>query len=474
MVDAHALPRLVDELAWTLRRAGFVIAPSQVIDLARVVEALGWQDRLALQEATAALVLRSPRERPRLDEAFASFFARPGPSRDLWARLGALGFTDGEVGSLRELLEGVAQREREGHEQVDRLVALLAGGTELDRLLCLAGVRLEIDRIRSPLQVGFFTQRASRTLGLAAARERLAGLRLQLREALGERGDALVDALEGALDRAADALRAQVQHALGSRAEDDRAEGAARRLEEASFASLTDTEREEVCRAVRAFVDRLRGAERVRTRHARRGRLDPGRTMRTLARTGGVPFRPARRRRRRDRPRIILLCDVSESVRAVSRFMLELVHAAHELFDRTRSFVFVSELSETTALFERGPAKAALAAIGGGEIVPLHANSNYGRVLRAFEARHLPAVDRRTTVVVLGDGRTNYHDASEQTLGRIRARARAVYWLCPEPRRDGSTGDSAMSRYEPHCTRVLEVTCAGELEAAARTLARSR
>ena len=97
-------------------------------------------------------------------------------------------------------------------------------------------------------------------------------------------------------------------------------------------------------------------------------------------------------------------------------------------------------------------------------------NSNYGRVLRAFEARHLPDVDRRTTVVILGDGRTNYHDDAADVLDRIRARARALLWLCPESPAQYALGDSAMSRYAPRCTRVLEVRCARDLEVAARAI----
>jgi uncharacterized protein with von Willebrand factor type A (vWA) domain len=124
-------------------------------------------------------------------------------------------------------------------------------------------------------------------------------------------------------------------------------------------------------------------------------------------RTGGVPFAPARRARRRDRPRLLLLCDVSDSVRAAARFMLEFVHAAHELFDRTRSFVFVSELGETTGLFAREPASVALGHAYGGSVVSVHDNSNYGRVLSEFERLHLGEIDRRTTVAILGDGRTN-------------------------------------------------------------------
>ena len=187
-------------------------------------------------------------------------------------------------------------------------------------------------------------------------------------------------------------------------------------------------------------------------------------------RTGGVPFAPAYRRRRRDKPRLVLLCDVSDSVRAASRFMLEFVHAAHELFDRTRSFVFVSELGETTDLFAHEPASVALGRAYGGAVVNVHDNSNYGRVLRDFEARHLRTLDRRTTVAILGDGRTNYHEDAADVLDRIRERVGSLLWLSPESQSQWAVGDSAMHRYVPKCTTVLEVRCARELEDAARAL----
>ena len=132
--------------------------------------------------------------------------------------------------------------------------------------------------------------------------------------------------------------------------------------------------------------------------------------------------------------------------------------------------MFVSDLGETTQLFEREPVRVAIDRAWRGGVVRAGENSNYGRVLRAFEARHLSEIDRATTVVILGDGRTNYHDASPEVLGRIRARSRALIWLCPEPRGSWATGDSAMPRYAPQCTAVHEVSCARDLERAARRL----
>jgi uncharacterized protein len=465
MADSRALTRVIDELLWSLRREGFAIATSQAIDVLRAVEAVGFADRGALREAVACVVVDRRRDRRRFDGAFDRFFAPERVARgSLWERLAARGFGEDELGELRTLLEQLAQVNGDG-----RLGTLLERGAELDRLLQLAGVSRALDAVQSPLQAGFYAHRVLQQLEVPQAYRSLAALRARLVDAFGPRGEALADALREELERAGDTVREHVRERIGRRVAEAQPEGP-RRADSATFTTLSDDEIAEVTRAVRAFVARLRGGERVRRRRAQRGRIDPHRTLRAAMKTGGVPFAPARRARRRDRPRLLLLCDVSDSVRAAARFMLEFVHAAHELFDRTRSFVFVSELGETTDLFAREPASVALGHAYGGSVVSVHDNSNYGRVLSEFERLHLGEIDRRTTVAILGDGRTNYHDDAADVLDRIRERARALIWLSPESRSEWATGDSAMLRYAAKCTVVLEVRCARELEEAARTL----
>jgi uncharacterized protein with von Willebrand factor type A (vWA) domain len=346
---------------------------------------------------------------------------------------------------------------------------LLAGGAELDRLLALSGISKAIDA-HSGLQLGFQTHRILGNLGAGRARQALASLRALLMDALGARGDALADALARELDGTDDEVRAYVRRVHERRVTELAYERGRHRLQTTPFAALTDAEIEQVRRAVRRFAERLRGGARVRARHARRGPIDAHGTQRRALRTGGVPFDLVRRRRRKGRPKLLLLCDVSDSVRAAACFLLEFTYAAQELFERARSFVFVSDLGETTQLFERVPVRVAIAQAWGGGVVPSSDHSNYGRVLRTFETRYLRELDRRTTVVVLGDGRTNHHDAAPEVLGRIRERARALVWLCPEPRGQWGQGDSAMPRYAPHCTAVYEVRCASDLESAARAL----
>lgn len=462
MADARAALRVTDELLWVLRRQGFAIATSQAIDAVRAVQAVGFGSREAVKDALAAVVVKRARDRARFDDVFDGFFARE-PRRSLWERLAAEGFAEAELDALRELLDAYATASPDG-----ALGPLVHRGAELDRLLQLAGSAQMLDGMQSPLQAGFYTHRLLEHVGTWRAQDELAGLKVRLVDALGaERAEALVAALKREVQRAAEDVRSFVQGTLARR-DADAAKGDD--VLGTPFAALDDMEIEEVRRAVRAFVQRLRGGERVRRRRSRKGRVDAHTTLRRAMRTGGVPFLLARRARRRDKPRLVLLCDVSDSVRSVARFLLELTYASQELFDRTRTFVFVSELGETTRLFAEEPIETALAKAYAGGVVPVTHNSNYGRMLHAFEEHVLRDIDRRTTVVVLGDGRTNYQDDAADVLDAVRARARAVVWLCPEPRAAWATGDSAMPRYAPKCTRVLEVRCARDLETAARLL----
>jgi uncharacterized protein with von Willebrand factor type A (vWA) domain len=306
-------------------------------------------------------------------------------------------------------------------------------------------------------------------MGIWRAEGALGPLAASLADALGaERADALMAALRAEIARASEDVRSHVTTTL-ERREREKAPGRDDLLS-VPLESLSEPETAEVERALRVFVQRLRGGERVRRRRAKRGRIDPHRTLRRAIRTDGVPFVLSRRRRMRDKPRLIVLCDVSDSVRTVARFFLELTRLAQELFTGTRSFVFVSDLGETTRLFAEEAAGSALARAWSGGVVPVTHNSNYGRMLRAFEERVLRDVDRRSTVVIVGDGRTNYQADAADALDAIRERAKALVWLCPEPRAAWATGDSAMNRYAPRCTKVLEVRSARDLEDATRLL----
>lgn len=462
--------RVLSELLWAARREGVTIAPSQAIRAAEVARLVGWDDPSALRDALVAAVCTSRADAARFRRVFGDVFraegAHPG---DLFDRLRARGFSADELAVLRELLAAAAERSGQAGDAV-ALRALSGHPGELDHLLAAARVRRVLAGAQ-PRTIGFVTHRVADAIGLPRAASAGARVARVLREALGEeRGGALAAALEGELQAMRARVRARVE--LQARLGEPDPDAGRPPSADVPFGELTAEEAVQVRRAVRSLAERLRGAERVRRKRARRGRIDVRRTMRAALATGGVPFRPARRARRRDRPRLVLLCDVSESVRAASRFLLELVAAVQELFQDARSFVFVSEIAETTALFRDGTTGEALRAIGSGAVVSLAHDSNYARALGGFwDAVHRD-VDRRTTVVVLGDGRTNQHGDAAEVILRLRDRARRVLWLCPEPPARWGAGDSAMHRYAEVASEVLPARTARELEDAARRLVR--
>ena len=454
---------VLDNFLWILRREGFAISPAQAIDAARAAREVGLSDRALLREAVACVVVDAHEQRAKYDELFDEFFslkARPHP--DLPARLLAQGFSRAELAVLREFLADFLSPEGRA-----RLRALLSGGTDLDHLLASEAVKKHLSRLNGPLQKGFFAHQLIEDLGIERARSALDFLKEGLTELLDpERADELVRALVRELERSERRVRERVEkHVATAMAAEQTIAGPM----STPFALLAETEIEEVRRGVRRLAERLRGAARVKARHRRRGRLDPARTMRSTLSTGGIPFRPVRRDQRRDRPRLMILCDVSDSVRQASRFMLEFVYAIQELFDRTRSFVFVSDIAEVTRLFDESGAREAVLQAAMSAVDTSH-NSYYARAFLHFEQQFMTAIDRRTTVIILGDGRTNYQATGADVVAEMRARARSVLWLCPEPRSRWGAGDSAMPAYAAESTQALVVASGSDLERAAREL----
>jgi uncharacterized protein with von Willebrand factor type A (vWA) domain len=220
-------------------------------------------------------------------------------------------------------------------------------------------------------------------------------------------------------------------------------------------------------RILRPLVRRLAARLAQRRRRVGHGRLDVRRTVRASLSTGGVPVRPAFRRRHVTRPELVVLCDVSGSMAEFAGFALALLHALSAEFSRLRCFAFVDGVDEVTDLVAR--AQAPLEPrhlLARAEVVWRDGHSDYGRVLERFAARFGDAVTARTTVIVCGDARTNYRPTGVEVLAELSRRARHLHWLDPEPRADWDTTDSAISVYARHCDTVHEVRSLRQLQAA--------
>jgi uncharacterized protein with von Willebrand factor type A (vWA) domain len=265
----------------------------------------------------------------------------------------------------------------------------------------------------------------------AALRRRLAGVLENLPQALKRHVEALLELESTLIER-----REQHQSPVDPAAERDRA-------------ALEDS--------LRRLARTLRGALNPRRRVARRGRIDAGRTMRGNMRYDGIPFLPVTVRRDEDRPRLVVLADVSLSVRATAWFTLNLIHGLQNLFTHVRSFAFVARIAEVTEVLADHPPERAAKMISGGDLLDVDANSDYGTVFGEFLAEHASAITRRTTVLVLGDGRGNGNDPNLPAFAELARRARETVWLTPEPRYSWQLGRCDLPLYVEYCDRVRVV-----------------
>ena len=215
-----------------------------------------------------------------------------------------------------------------------------------------------------------------------------------------------------------------------------------------------EAERHRLEETLRRLAKTMPGALTHRRTVAGRGRVDPGRTMRTNMRFGAVPFRPVTVARKEDKPRLVVLADVSLSVRHTASFTLYFVHGLQRLFSQVRTFAFVAGPVEITDLFAEHPAERALDLVFGGDVLDVDADSDYGAAFGRFHEEFPGVVTRRTTVVILGDGRGNGKDPNMPVFEEIAGRCKQLIWLTPERRNMWRLGSCDLPRYAELCDRV--------------------
>jgi hypothetical protein len=293
---------------------------------------------------------------------------------------------------------------------------------------------------------------------------------LEVDEATIER---LAGTIDGIIANLPDLLKRYVEREIGLRGGLPGEDSPPEPVRSAYDYQFSESERREMEELIRRLGRRMQGARSSRRVVSHRGRIHVARTVRESLAFDGIPFHPVLTSQRNDKPRLVVICDVSLSVRNTARFMLHLVYGLQSLFEQVRSFVFVSELAEATHYFEHLCIDDAIATVFGGELIDCDTNSNYGRALEMFWQRHLTCVTGQTTVIVLGDGRGNGNPPNVWALEEVRRRAKQIIWLSPEPRGSWTLGSCDMPLYEQACHRTEVVRNLTQLGQVTETLFRS-
>jgi uncharacterized protein len=450
---------LVDTLegfAGALREAGVPAGTSEVLDAARVVGAVDLLDRSQLRAGLAAALIKRPVHRPAFDVLF-----------DLWWPAAV-----GEPVDLASSPDGSPEEGPGGEPDLDALRGelqrlLLDGDDEALRRFARLAVAQLGHAGAQPGRQSWFTYRVLRTL----SPETLIAAMLDALLAGEPRGGLAEQVARQQLQERIAALRAYVEAEVRRRVAEERDRDQVARTALPPLADQVDflrAQRDELAamrRSVQPLARRLASRLAARRRLGREGRLDVRRTVRASLGTGGVPLVTHHRPRRVHKPELVVLCDVSGSVAGFAHFTLMLTAALREQFSRVRAFAFIDTCDEVTRLFAPGADLADSVRRLGREadLVWYDGHSDYGHSLTVFVDRWADAVGPKTSLLVLGDARTNYRDPAVAVLKGLVDRSRHAYWLNPEPRREWGSGDSMALRYGEvvemvECRNVAQLT----------------
>jgi len=445
------------EFSNLLRQNGLRVSLAESMDMLRALEVVGLPDRQTVRATLRATMVKRSVDLPTFETLFDLFFSGLADAiKELTAATAsALEMSEEE---FQRFLEELKKRLEEAGTELSPLARALleADSGRLEKLLREAAEQAGLGDIQHGFQEGRFAHAVAQALGLSGLSMELA----RLKELLAGLSPADARRLEAYLDRRFQDLADMVKSLVrGELQRQDVTRGDQQRLQalaEKSFYYLSEEEIRRMQEAVTKLARRLRNVVSIRRKRARRGKFDSSDTMRRNLQYGGVPFRIVFDRKRKEKPQVMVLCDVSDSVRNVSRFMLQFVYSLQDLYSKVRSFIFVAEVGEITRLFQERDINAAIDAALHGEVVNVYAHSDFGRAFKAFHRDFLPAVNKRTTVIILGDGRNNYNLPHDWVLKDVQQRAKQVIWLNPENKMTWGFGDSEMDRYAPYCTLVEE------------------
>jgi len=441
-----------------LRAGGVRVSMAESVDAFQAVEQVGVQEREMFRLSLRATLVKDARGGPVFDELFPLFFDRGAapPMMDITEDL-----TDDEAEMLAQALSLFNQQLREMMERLLRGEQLSA--EELRQLGQLVGLnRLDDLRYRD-----WMAQRMLRALRHEKVRDALAET-LRMLEQMGMTKERIAQ-MQALIKANLAALEQQVQDYAGQRIADSMGERPPAPIDmdallNRPFGALSERDMEILRKEVRRLAARLRSRIALRQKRAKGGQLDAKATIRANLKHGGVPVE-IRHRDKRLKPKLVVICDISTSMRHCSELMLSLVYQLQDLVAKTHAFAFIDHLEYITPDFMGRDADEAIDRVLV-RMPPGYYSTDLGYSLENFAAGHMDAIDGRTTLIMVGDGRNNHADPQLDIFRRLARRSRRSIWINPEPPLLWGTGDSDMLRYAPLCDDVVVAATLSELAAA--------
>lgn len=470
---------LLGDFIRVLRASEIRVSTSETLDAAQALQAVGMGERQTLKIALGQVLAKTDDEKDIFDVCFDTYFG----SRDLTAQ------ADNADDSEQEDTQSDATRqagEREADQETHRqqgaasqaqdegeaaaandahsLADIILSGneTQFSQRLAQASAEVGMSEVRLFTQQGLFTRRIMEAMGLADLE---AEMRAARQAGAGARQHALEEARARLVERVRDYVEGQISMRTAHAGKLVREEA----LSRIKLSNVDHSDLHIMRRLITKLAKRLASLHARRRKRAQRGQLDARRTLRRGLRYDGVMMDLVWRREQINRPKLIIMCDISGSVAAVSRFLLMFLYSLGDVMPRSRSFVFTGQCHEVSDILSDHDIEEAMPRI-------LHtygqASSDYGTALSQLYTMVGDTIDHKTTLLVLGDGRSNYGDPGHLYLKEMSNRCRRVIWLNPESKALWNTGDSEMTRLGAYCHQVQACQSMRDLERVIDTLLR--
>ena len=446
--------RMIDFIR-ALRAAGVRISLAESQDAMYGVDEVGVNSRDQFSAVLKATLIKEARDQGTFDYFFPLFFGSGQPpmenipdnlsTEDQEKLRQALQSMMGDLQALRELLNQLIQGQPFNRDQLEQM-----------------GQQAGLNQGDEMYQRQWFERRMNREANLQALRDLIEQLLQQL-EQMGMSGEAR-EQVRQMLEQNAEGLSEQISQYVGaSLAEQMAAQEPTPQpdLPEVPFNHLGHDEADAIRDEIKRLAARLRSRASLRQRRAKAGAPDPRRTMRSAMKYGGVPIE-IRYHTRHKKPSIILICDISTSMRYCAEFLLTLIYELQDQVARTHSFIFIDDLTDISMVFAEEQPRDAVARVLT-EHRPGHYNTDLGNSLNTFVNEHMGTIDHRTTIIILGDGRNNYNNPRADLAQLMARRARRLLWFNPEPPAMWGTGDSDMLEYAPVSDGIHRVSTLREL-----------
>ncbi|KAF0804750.1 hypothetical protein A6D6_02784 [Alcanivorax xiamenensis] len=443
--------RRLHEFVRALRGARIRISPVEAEEAMRAAALIGYHPREQFRETLAQTLVKAQVDRACFDQCFDDFFRfesmeADGGEEDAGGALPDT--TDMDVGDLSETT-----------------VNLIAQSPEqLTQTLAEAAAQQDFTAMQVITQQGLFARELVMNMGMGSVDDDILRLAASPRRRDQNRAEQLRDWRQQVRERASQYVRRQFElHG--------RAHGRALRehsMRAAPFRELR--EYHQIQDLVRRMARRLAALHQRRQKRAKRGAMDARRTLVSSLRYNAVPVQLHWRERRKLKSKVYVICDVSGSVREAARFLLQFLYAMNDVLPQVRSFAFAARFDEVTDDFRQYNPDVAV-----GRILDRVSGSgtDYGYMFESFQQACGREIDRRSTVIILGDARNNDLPAGEEYLAEISRRARQVFWLNPEHPSRWNSGDAIMAKYEPYCRAARRCSSLNDLSRFADYLLRA-